>query len=279
MHSSNAIISKQIYDARSTKYNETWHPEHAANYILWTQVKPGQYVLDLACGTGLVSIPAKRAVGPTGTVTAVDVSTGMMAIGKESAKEAGLDIEWLEWDMTDMISAKEQGKIRGDYDLITCATALVLLDDPLSALKQWKELLKLGGRVITDTPTEKTAPEGMIFEEIGKELGIEQPSRRLWVKDGKSLEQVFIDAGFEVERSWKAPGYVPGKEYQADEAGELFDKWTGQYFCKAFGEDGVREEARRMFMEKFEAAKEAGRVVGGEDAFYMVIGRKVCGDG
>lgn len=65
---------------------------------------------------------------------------------------------------------------------------------------------------------------------------------------------------------------MPGKEYQADEAGELFDKWTGQYFCKAFGEDGVREEARRMFMEKFEAAKEAGGVVGGRTLFIWSLG-------
>ena len=275
MLSPNATSSKQIYDARSPKYSESWHPEHAANYITWTQPKQGQHVLDLACGTGLVSIPAKQVVGPTGTVTAVDVSTGMMSIGKENAGKEALDIEWLEWDMSDMSSAKEQGKIRDNYDLITCATALVLLDDPLSAIKQWKDLLKPGGRMITDTPTEKTAPEGMIFEEIGKELGIEQPSRRLWVKDDRSLEKLFVDAGLEIERSWKAPGYVPGKEYQADEAGEIFDKWTGQYFCRLFGDVDVRERARKMFVEKFEATKEMGGVVRGKDAFYMVIGRKM----
>lgn len=273
MPSSSALSSKHIYDARSAKYDKSWHPDHASNYIVWTQPKPGQQVLDLACGTGLVSIPAKRAVGPTGTVTAVDVSTSMMDVGKEKAKKEALDIKWLEWDMSDIIGAKREGKIRGDYDLITCATAFVLLEDPLAAIKQWKGLLKPDGRIIVDVPTQNTAPEGLIFEEIGKELEIKQPSRRLWVKDDRALERVFTDAGMKIERSWKAPGYDPGSEYKTDDAGKLFDTWTGQVFCKAFGVDGVREEARKMFIERFEAAKGAGGVVRGEDAFYMVIGK------
>jgi ubiquinone/menaquinone biosynthesis C-methylase UbiE len=275
MPSSNTISSKQIYDARSSKYNESWHPEHAANYIRWAQPDAGKHVLDLACGTGLVSIAAKHAIGPTGTVTAVDISTGMMAVGKESAKKEGLDIQWLEWDITNLLSAKDEGKIRDDYDWITCATALVLLEDPLSAIKQWKELLKSGGRIITDVPTEKAMPQGMVFEEVGKEMGIEQPSRRLWVKDEKSLERLFLDAGFEIAKSWKAPGYLPRKDHGADEAGELFDRWTGTDFCRVFGEENVRDEARTMFIERFEKMKGKGGMVNEEDAFYMVIGRKV----
>lgn len=53
--------------------------------------QPGQHILDLACGTGLVTLLAKRASGTTGTVTGVDISTSMMAVGIEKAAKEKLN--------------------------------------------------------------------------------------------------------------------------------------------------------------------------------------------
>lgn len=52
------------------------------------------------------------------------------------------------------------------------------------------DLLKSGGRIITDVPTERSWLAGVIFEEVGEELGIPIPSKRGWVKGLQDLESV-----------------------------------------------------------------------------------------
>ncbi|MCJ1458911.1 hypothetical protein MMC28_009287 [Mycoblastus sanguinarius] len=275
MPTSQVLFSQRMYDARSSNYDSSWHPIHALNYIKWTQPQPGQRILDLACGTGLVSLPAKRTVGPDGTVTAVDVSTGMMAVGKEKARKEGLEIEWVEWDIGDLDNAQKQGKIGEDYDIITCSSALVLLQDPGRAIRQWVGLLKKDGKIITDVPTENTMIEGLAFEEVGLELGIELPGRRCWVTGLKSLKRLFEDAGLEIVRAWEADGYDGSAQYKGGTAGESFGKCIKSEAWAAFGKDGVREKAREAFVRRVEARMAGDRVVREEDAFYVVVGRKV----
>ncbi|KAI9681330.1 MAG: hypothetical protein M1817_002613 [Caeruleum heppii] len=266
---------RSIYDARSSTYDDSFHPAHAQNYIRWTAPQPGQHVLDLACGTGLVALPARKAVGPTGTLTAVDISTGMMDVGKQNAKAQGLDIQWIEWDISDLASLKESGQLREDgYDLITCAAALVLLEDPAKAVRQWTSLLTKGGRVITDVPTERSHRVGLAFEEVGKELGTPLASRRTWVQEQASLEEVFVEAGLEVERAWTAPGHYPSDVYEAAKSDELFDALLEKEFYAAFRDDSIRHQAKEVFGKKWAEKADGDGMVREDAEFYMVIGRK-----
>ena len=66
MPTDQVLAAQRIYNANSAVYDDSWHPALAADCIAWTCPLPGQRVLDLACGTGLVSLLAKRVVGPTG---------------------------------------------------------------------------------------------------------------------------------------------------------------------------------------------------------------------
>src|SRR5256714_4309069 len=62
-------------------------------------VEPGSRVLDVAAGYGEPSLTAARAAGPQGSVVATDISTEMIAFGRERAAAAGLDnIEFVESD-------------------------------------------------------------------------------------------------------------------------------------------------------------------------------------
>lgn len=47
------------------------------------QLQPGENVLDLACGTGLVSFPASQVVGQSGSVVGIDISSGMLDQAKK----------------------------------------------------------------------------------------------------------------------------------------------------------------------------------------------------
>jgi ubiquinone/menaquinone biosynthesis C-methylase UbiE len=57
-------------------------------------LRPGDRVLDLACGTGVVARQAKSRVGATGAVTGVDLNPGMLAI----ARSVEPSVDWQEGD-------------------------------------------------------------------------------------------------------------------------------------------------------------------------------------
>ena len=279
---------QRIYNARSSVYDNSWHPALAADYITWVCPLPGQTVLDLACGTGLVSLMAKRAFGPAGKVTSIDVSDGMMDIAKKKAEIQGLDIEFIHHDITDLESLKGN-RIRDDYDVITCTTALVLLEDPAKAVKEWAGLLKPGGKLITDVPTEDSQPLGLIYEEMGGELGVKLPFFRSWIKSIGSLQEVMTDAGLEIESARTSREYVPMTEVEGDAGESLYDKQfpqeieaSGQdesakaigMFVGELGSPTLRERARSLFAEKLRNAAGTDGTVKCYDRLYVVIGRK-----
>ena len=130
--------------------------------------------MDLACGTGAVFLLAKEAVGESGTVTGIDISHGMIAVAKEKVEKQGLHIDFIQHDVTELNQLREK-TIKGDYDLITCITALTLIQNQAQVIREWVALLKPGGRFMADVPTENTLVVGLIFEEIGANLRITLP--------------------------------------------------------------------------------------------------------
>ena len=72
-------LIRDKFDARTT-YDEgdERHPPLATELIRRSKLQKGWKVLDLACGTGLVTFMAAAAVGPEGFVTGVDISPGMI---------------------------------------------------------------------------------------------------------------------------------------------------------------------------------------------------------
>src|SRR5690349_23053803 len=66
-------------------------------------VQPGSRVLDVAAGYGEPALTAARKAGPDGRVVATDISTQMLAFGRERAAAAGLDtIEFIESDASSL---------------------------------------------------------------------------------------------------------------------------------------------------------------------------------
>src|SRR3954447_16887838 len=59
-------------------------------YLDLLGVAPGEHVLDLGCGTGVVARAAARRLGPNGSVVALDPSEVMLAVGREIAEHEGL---------------------------------------------------------------------------------------------------------------------------------------------------------------------------------------------
>jgi ubiquinone/menaquinone biosynthesis C-methylase UbiE len=57
-------------------------------------LKPGESLLDVGCGTGGVTIPAKKRIGRTGLAAGIDPSPEMIAVARKKTLRAGLDIDF-----------------------------------------------------------------------------------------------------------------------------------------------------------------------------------------
>lgn len=102
----------------------------------------GMVFVDVGCGEGYFAVPASRRVGPGGKVFAVDINAEAVARLKEQAKKEGLDNLVL-----DVNEAENTLFCEGCADIVFFGIDLHDFRDPLTVLKNAKEMLKPGGRV------------------------------------------------------------------------------------------------------------------------------------
>jgi ubiquinone/menaquinone biosynthesis C-methylase UbiE len=197
------------YDARAASYDDktTFHKHLASEYVEYAKPQTGESLLDLACGTGLVTFLFAPILQSTSSqqkpkVVGVDISPGMLSVARSKLlekKNEGVEIEFVEHDITSLDEAEILGRMEGSFDIITICSALVLLKDPGKAIKHWSKWLKRGGRMIVDIPFTHSMLSLKIFDIISPEFGIEVLGKRTWIKGPKSLQTVMEDAGLETE--------------------------------------------------------------------------------
>ena len=77
----------EMWEVRGESYDssDTFHQALALKLVQLANIEPGQTVLDVATGTGMVALPAAEIVGETGHVTGIDISESMLAEVKGSS--------------------------------------------------------------------------------------------------------------------------------------------------------------------------------------------------
>lgn len=106
--------------------------------------QPGERVLDIACGTGLVTFPLAERVGPEGRVVASDLSQRMVDI--VAADAVARDYPRVE---TMRASADAHPAIAdGSLDLVTCALGLMYFPDTRAVMREVMRMLRPGGRAV-----------------------------------------------------------------------------------------------------------------------------------
>jgi ubiquinone/menaquinone biosynthesis C-methylase UbiE len=263
-----------MYDERSEQYDDNdVHIRQARDYVSWAGLKPGESVLDLACGTGLVTLGAKREVGATGRVVGIDISDGMLNVARRKADTAGLEVSFENQDISDLTDweiQQGQGPPGGLFDVITCASALILLQDPVVAVRSWKTRLRpTSGRFIMDVQTKDANVVMNIFAAIAPQLGESVPwDARRW-HALHALEQVAVDAGLKVEKAFETQPYAV-THYEVTRAPDVFRRAVEMTMFKNFGQAAIRERAEKLFVDKYaKLAGPAGTII--EECRYWVI--------
>ena len=117
----------------------------SAELLSTAALQPGARVLDVACGTGVVARAAAERIGPTGSVTGIDVAPDMIAVAR-TIPSGGAPISWQEADAASLPLPDES------YDVGLCQMGLMFMDDRPGALAELHRVLAPGGRVVVNTP-------------------------------------------------------------------------------------------------------------------------------
>ena len=101
---------------------------------------PGERVLDVACGTGIVARLAAGRMG-SGGVVGLDINPGMLAVARSLPPGPGPAIEWHEGSVLDMPFPE------GSFDICLCQLGLQFFPDRAAALREMRRVLRTGGRL------------------------------------------------------------------------------------------------------------------------------------
>jgi len=111
------------------------------NPFILGPIREGEAILDIGCGAGVDSIIAAGLVGPSGSVTGIDVVPEMLARASENARLAGLaNVAFRE------SSAEQLPFPDNSFDLVISNGVFNLVVDKVQALGEVFRVLKPAGR-------------------------------------------------------------------------------------------------------------------------------------
>ncbi|MGE3277725.1 MAG: class I SAM-dependent methyltransferase [Vicinamibacterales bacterium] len=137
-------VQRYGWDKAATRYDDGWsrqlRPAQDAMLAL-AAIQPGERVIDIACGTGLVTFRAAMAAGPSGHVTGTDLSAGMLDLAASACAGQGLaPVEFRR------MGAESLDLPDASFDVALNALGLMYVPDAGAALSEMRRVLVPGGR-------------------------------------------------------------------------------------------------------------------------------------
>ena len=107
--------------------------------------RPGERVLDVACGTGVVARAAVPMVSPSGWVTGVDLDPANLAVARAVGDPESRFVGW-------QVGRAERLPLRdAAIDLVVCQFGLMFFSDRPAAVREMHRVTSKGGRLVAST--------------------------------------------------------------------------------------------------------------------------------
>lgn len=164
--------------------------EWAVRVVDAAQIQPGQRVLDVACGTGIVARTAAEQVGSEGFVTGLDINDGMLSV----ARQKNTTIDW------------RQGRAEAlpfddhTFDAVISQFGLMFFEDRATAIQEMMRVLKPGGRLtvavwgaLDDTPGYAALTD--LLQHLFGEKAADSLRMPYILGDTQALKTIFTEAG------------------------------------------------------------------------------------
>lgn len=153
--------------------------------------QPGERVLDLACGTGVVARRIAPQVAPDGQVDALDINPAMLEVARATATREGVSIAFHQGDMEQLPFSDEV------YDLVTCQQGLQFVHDRAAAVREMYRVVA-GGRVVVScwSALENNPAMAALAPVVEHHTGVPALHAPSSLGDREELRSLFDQAGF-----------------------------------------------------------------------------------
>jgi len=188
-------IQRYGWDLAVNSYEQAWQKQLApAHDALLSQARfaPGERVLDVACGTGLVTFQAARRVGSGGSVIGIDISGEMVLAAEHRARGLALgNVQFQRMDGELLAFAD------GSFDVVVCALGLMYMPEPEQALREMRRVLKPGGRLLLAVWGERArCGWSAVFPIVDAEVSSEVCPMFFRLGQGEALAGACAELGF-----------------------------------------------------------------------------------
>jgi ubiquinone/menaquinone biosynthesis C-methylase UbiE len=263
-------VQRYGWDKAAPHYERLWQAQLQPGQAILLEMAdptPGERVLDVACGTGLVTLRTAALVGPEGEVVGIDISEEMIAIAgaADDGSRPGnatferMDAEQLAFDV-------------GSFDVALCALGLMYVPDAARTLDEMHRVLRPGGRAACVVWGQRsTCGWADIFPIVDARVQSEVCPMFFRLGAAETLQDCFAAAGF----SRIACRRLDTRLHYANGAEACEAAFTGGPVALAYDRfpEKIRAEAREEYLASLAAYRQGeGYSVPGE--FVVVAGNK-----
>ncbi len=239
-------VQRYGWDKAAPYYDSGWQRQlWPAQERLLKEAAPqsGEKILDISCGTGLVTFPLAEAVASEGSVTAVDLSEGMIEKARKRAGEKGIgNITFRHMD------AEELDFPDNTFDKVICSLGLMYFPDPARALSEMCRVLVPGGRAVALVWGERAqCGWADIFPIVDRRVKSDVCPLFFQLGTGGTLSRNMQDAGFEEIRSER---FSIKLHFQSDEEA-IVGAFLGGAVALAYQkfDDQAKEEVHEEYLD------------------------------
>jgi ubiquinone/menaquinone biosynthesis C-methylase UbiE len=263
-------VQRYGWDKAACSYERSWQDqlEPAQTTLLEIAcLAPGERVLDVACGTGLVTLRSAALVAPNGAVIGTDLSEEMVVTARDRARGRGIpNVTFERMDAEQILFDTDA------FDVALCALGLMYVPDPEKAVVEMHRVLRPGGRVICAVWGQRSrCGWAEIFPIVDARVHSEVCPMFFRLGTGDALERALASAGFRAIASRR----LETRLYYAGAAEACEAAFAGGPVALAYSRfsESMKAEAHKEYLDSLSPYRQGqGYSVPGE--FVVAAGTK-----
>ncbi|PYS22870.1 MAG: ubiquinone biosynthesis protein UbiE [Acidobacteria bacterium] len=194
MQADNVAFVGSIPENYDRYLGPTLFEPYAADLVARVNVPAGSTVLELACGTGIVTRRLRERLAGSTKLVATDLNEAMLNYASRKYKD-GENLEWRQADATELPFSERS------FDAVLCQFGLMFVPDKGQALREAHRVMKPGGKIVFNVwdAIEQNDFARIAHETIAKFFDDNPPDFYqipFSLHDRSAIESLLTDSGF-----------------------------------------------------------------------------------